>query len=181
MLTLSIKRRWLSSHRMQHEFFRSFHNTYLHNRASQYFWIFEGIGPLHCEGSNLMNKNSERRRCWPVSDGILVRMIRTFKTVDYDRALDLTVRLGDYCLPSCSISCVCIPSSFVSWIGYQPTAGAVTGPSNFQSNVPSLVLRAYKPLLPPAKITSSITTGLAPINPAVWYCQSIDPSLARKA
>src|SRR5438552_11536177 len=34
-------------------------------------------------------------RVW---DGILLSMSRTFKTVDYDRALDLTVRLGD-CLP----------------------------------------------------------------------------------
>ncbi len=33
-----------------------------------------------------------------VCDGILMSMSRTFKTVDYDRALDLTVRLGD-CLP----------------------------------------------------------------------------------
>jgi hypothetical protein len=34
----------------------------------------------------------------PTGDGILVNMSRTFKTVDYDQALDLTVRLGD-CLP----------------------------------------------------------------------------------
>ncbi len=33
-----------------------------------------------------------------VRNGILVGMSRTFKTVDYDQALDLTVRLGD-CLP----------------------------------------------------------------------------------
>ena len=33
-----------------------------------------------------------------VSDDILVSMSRTFKKVDYDQALDLTVRLGD-CLP----------------------------------------------------------------------------------
>src|SRR5438045_9176063 len=33
-----------------------------------------------------------------VSDDILLSMRRTFKTVDYDQALDLTVRLGD-CLP----------------------------------------------------------------------------------
>lgn len=33
-----------------------------------------------------------------VSDGILVSMSRTFKKVDYDQALDLTVRQGD-CLP----------------------------------------------------------------------------------
>ena len=33
-----------------------------------------------------------------VCDGLLLSMSRTFKTVDYDRALDLTVRLGD-CLP----------------------------------------------------------------------------------
>ena len=33
-----------------------------------------------------------------VGNGILVGMSRTFKTVDYDQALDLTVRLGD-CLP----------------------------------------------------------------------------------
>src|SRR5215471_3108463 len=33
-----------------------------------------------------------------VCNGILVRMSRTFKTVDYNQALDLTVRLGD-CLP----------------------------------------------------------------------------------
>lgn len=31
-------------------------------------------------------------------NGMLESMSRTFKTVDYDRALDLTVRLGD-CLP----------------------------------------------------------------------------------
>ena len=34
-----------------------------------------------------------------ICDGILVRMSRTFKTVDYDQALALTLRLGD-CLPS---------------------------------------------------------------------------------
>jgi transposase len=34
-----------------------------------------------------------------VRNGILLRMSRTFKTVDYDQALELTVRLGD-CLPS---------------------------------------------------------------------------------
>ena len=33
-----------------------------------------------------------------VCDGILESMSRTFKKVDYDQALDLTVRLGD-CLP----------------------------------------------------------------------------------
>src|SRR5258706_3657092 len=33
-----------------------------------------------------------------VSHDILVSMSRTFKKVDYDQALDLTVRLGD-CLP----------------------------------------------------------------------------------
>ena len=33
-----------------------------------------------------------------VRNGILVGMNRTFKTVDYDQALNLTVRLGD-CLP----------------------------------------------------------------------------------
>src|SRR6266704_6893218 len=34
----------------------------------------------------------------PVTNDILLSMKRTFKTVDYDRALELTVRLGD-CLP----------------------------------------------------------------------------------
>src|SRR5438067_12918985 len=33
-----------------------------------------------------------------VYDGILLSMSRTFKTVNYEQALDLTVRLGD-CLP----------------------------------------------------------------------------------
>ncbi len=33
------------------------------------------------------------------SDGILENMSRTFKKVDYEQSLDLTVRLGD-CLPS---------------------------------------------------------------------------------
>src|SRR5436309_10688929 len=39
-------------------------------------------------------------RVW---DGILLSMSRTFKTVDYDRALDLTIRLGD-CLPPAHLS-----------------------------------------------------------------------------
>jgi transposase len=41
---------------------------------------------------------SERNWCPHGSHGILVSMKRRFKTVDYDQALDLTVRLGD-CLP----------------------------------------------------------------------------------
>ena len=39
----------------------------------------------------------------PVCRGILLSMKRTFKTVNYDQALDLTVRLGD-CLPPCHLA-----------------------------------------------------------------------------
>jgi len=45
-----------------------------------------------------LNAYAERSRYPPVSDGTLESMSRIFQKVDYDRALDLTVRLGD-CLP----------------------------------------------------------------------------------
>ena len=39
--------------------FRSFHNAYLHNQASQHFWVFEGICLLFCQmcnrGKTLLN------------------------------------------------------------------------------------------------------------------------------
>ena len=59
----------------------------------------QNLGGLTTSHMNLDSSSlSGRSRCSPVYNGILMDMKRTFKTVNYEQALDLTVRLGD-CLP----------------------------------------------------------------------------------